>query len=103
MSQDAWSSAGSRHDHDDTSDRLYSTDQLAVYSPAHRDSSAPVEEDAPSRPTAAPLGPPPSYTPPTPPPAGPPPGYAPEPAHVGEAPTEVAGEGEVRRFMTATD
>ena len=36
MSQEAWSPAGSRHDHDDTSDRLYSTDDLAAYA-ARRD------------------------------------------------------------------
>jgi MinD-like ATPase involved in chromosome partitioning or flagellar assembly len=111
MSQESWSSAGSRHDHDDTSDRLYSTDELAVYAAAHRDTSAPVEEDAPYRPTAAPQGPPPSYTPSTPPPFGPPPGYAPEPPPVDAGPGRAStpsspgahSDGEVRRFMTATD
>ncbi|WP_243059912.1 hypothetical protein [Nocardioides sp. SR21] len=106
MSQEAWSSAGSRHDHDDTSDRLYSTDELAVYAASHRDSSAPAEADAPYRPSAAPLGPPPSYTPTTPPPAGPPPTLAPEasaPAAPPASPAPATEEGEVRRFMTATD
>ncbi|GAA4381071.1 hypothetical protein [Nocardioides caricicola] len=115
MSQDAWSSAGSRHDHDDTSDRLYSTDELAVYAAAHRDSSAAAESDAAYRPTAAPVGPPPSY-PPTaaapagPPPAGPPPAgpppAAPPTSHAAppaDAPAQGQDDGEVRRFMTATD
>ena len=36
MSQEAWSSAGSRQDHDDTSDRLYQPEDLAQYA-ARRD------------------------------------------------------------------
>lgn len=106
MSQEAWSSAGSRHDHDDTSDRLYSTDELAVYAASHRDPSASAEEDAPYRPSAAPLGPPPSYTPTTPPPAGPPPALPPQasaPSAPPASPAPAGDEGEVRRFMTATD
>ena len=39
MSQEAWSSAGSRHDHDDTSDRLYTPEDLAAYA-ARRDGRA---------------------------------------------------------------
>lgn len=128
MSQETWSSAGSRHDHDNTRDRLYTTDDLAAYAarrdsrapggagtreePAHHDplvdplgdqgdldvtAPAPVASDAPDRPNT-PTTPPPSYLPTTPPPVGPPPGNAPT-----EASPAAAGEGEVRRFMTATD
>ena len=31
MSQEAWSSGGSRHDADDTSDRLYTPEDFAAY------------------------------------------------------------------------
>ena len=41
MSQDAWSSAGSRHDHDDTSDRLYAPEELVAYAEQQAPSSPP--------------------------------------------------------------
>jgi MinD-like ATPase involved in chromosome partitioning or flagellar assembly len=148
MSQDAWSSAGSRDDHDDTSDRMYTPEDLAEYA-ARRDARAaggagsrgpagygdpltdpltdPIaEQPADPAPYVAPAGmptspppssPPPSYqppvevvpvvpavpaavpvqaAPPTLPPASPPPSAPP----VAEDPE---GEGDVRRFMSATD
>lgn len=127
MSQEAWSSAGSRHvedsTDDSTSDRLYTADDLAAYA-ARRDARAsggagtreaaaeepPAEkaaepdiDDTAYRPTA-PSTPPPSYRPTTPPPAGPPPSHRPG-AH--RTPDEQgapdAEDGEVRRFMSATD
>jgi MinD-like ATPase involved in chromosome partitioning or flagellar assembly len=147
MSQEAWSSAGSRHDHDDTSDRLYTPEDLAAYA-ARRDgraagaagsrgSSVPVDPltdpltgpltgpipDAASSPTPSsppPSTPPPAYRPPTAAPAGPPPATlpatppatpppsAPPAGHAApvsgvEIVPEPDPEGEVRRFMTATD
>ena len=128
MSQEAWSSGGSRHDDDNTSDRLYKPEDLAAYA-ARRDARGaagagerpdplgdplgdpladpltPVE--APAVPAAAmPTAPMPT----TPPPSSPPPAYRP-PARtqpvtaepVAAEPGEPAGEAEVRRFMTATD
>ena len=96
MSQEAWSSGGSRHDADDTSDRLYTPEDFAAYAARRetRDGGAggrepltygdPLTDPLPgaepppvagagSRPTS----PPPSYRPSTPPPAGPPPAYRP--------------------------
>jgi MinD-like ATPase involved in chromosome partitioning or flagellar assembly len=158
MSQEAWSSAGSRHDHDDTSDRPYTPEDLAAYA-ARRDGRAvggagsrgsagsadpltdpltgPLPEplrDLQPGPLAGttsypmpssppPSAPPPAYRPAAAPPAGPPPTAPPSappsaapsaapPADpsapvvlVEESETPVAGrsEGEVRRFMTATD
>ncbi len=124
MSQEAWSSAGSRHDHDDTSDRLYSADDLAAYA-ARRDARAPggagtrdthdhladpltdpvlVDRTAPS-PADAAYRPGSPTAPTTPPPSGPPPGYVPTGAAPQAPPVDPpeAEEGEVRRFMTATD
>src|SRR4051812_37767405 len=101
MSQDAWRSGGSRHEADDTSDRLYTPEDFAAYA-ARRETrdggagereqvtygdpltaplpgSQPVVEpvaDAdpvPAPPTFAP----PAYRPSTPPPAGPPPAHRP--------------------------
>ncbi len=135
MSQDAWSSGGSRHDADDTSDRLYTPEDFAAYA-ARRESrpdgagardpltdpltdplvdplveaaAEPPEPLAPSQPTS----PPPAYRPTTPPPVGPPPSAPPAAplvlAPTAQAPVEVPAEapteaeGEVRRFMSATD
>lgn len=131
MSQEAWSSAGSRHDEDNTSDRLYTADDLAAYA-ARRDARSPggpgsreatfdeptdpltgpaaepaletAPEPAPVAADAAyrPSTAPPAYRPTTPPPAGPPPGHVPA-RHVDESVEVDEGTGEVRRFMTATD
>jgi MinD-like ATPase involved in chromosome partitioning or flagellar assembly len=123
MSQEAWSSGGSRHDDDNTSDRLYKPEDLAAYA-ARRDArdvaGAGERPDPLSDPLGDPLTPaeasalpgdamPAVPMPTTPPPSSPPPAYRP-PAQtqpvaaepVAEAP-EPAGEAEVRRFMTATD
>ncbi|HEU5038160.1 MAG TPA: hypothetical protein VFT70_14220 [Nocardioides sp.] len=136
MSQEAWSSGGSRHD-DNTSDRLYTPEDLAEYA-ARRDARtgtgagerpAPLTDPlndplndplpqagpAPSYPmptTPPPTTPPPAYQPPQqaqpPQPAQPaqqrPPAQQPEAPHpAAEEPAAPAEEGEVRRFMTATD
>ena len=138
MSQDAWSSAGSRHDHDDTSDRLYTPEDLAAYAahrgggpgagsrgpagpadpltdplPDPRAESAPMPSSpppsSPPPPSRPGSGPPPSYSPSGPPPAAPPSALPAAPVVlVGEGgaadPEQPAGtEGEVRRFMSATD
>ncbi|MCW2776091.1 MAG: hypothetical protein JWN91_4417, partial [Nocardioides sp.] len=94
MSQDAWSSAGSRDDHDDTSDRMYTPEDLAEYA-ARRDARAAggagsrgpagygdpltdpltdpiVEQPADPAPYVAPAG-----MPTSPPPSSPPPSYQP--------------------------
>ncbi len=100
MSQEAWSSAGSRLDHDDNTDPL--ARPLAAM---------------PTFPPSAPPPPPPAYRPPLgPPPAGPPSAVlvnplppAPTGPPPAAAPVELVPEpepapgGEVRRFMTATD
>ncbi|MDF1605616.1 hypothetical protein [Nocardioides sp. YIM 152315] len=129
MSQEAWRSGGSRHDADDTSDRLYTPDDFAAYA-ARRDARQggaggrepltygdpltdgpgdPLTDPLPGTETpspgseivARPTTPPPSYRPATPPPAAPP------PAHVGHqpeaAPEPAADEPDLRRFMSATD
>ncbi|GAB3194992.1 hypothetical protein GCM10027062_00600 [Nocardioides hungaricus] len=118
MSQEAWSSAGSRQDHDDTSDRLYQPEDLAQYA-ARRDARAsgsrpdPLSDPLPgeqagelpgeqaARPPApeTPRGPMPT----SPPPASPPPAYRPEAPAAPAAPEAPTEEPEVRRFMTATD
>jgi len=133
MSQEAWSSGGSRHEADDTSDKLYTPEDFAAYAARRetRDGGAGGREpmtygdpltdplpgaEPPAQAPAAPTSPPPSYRPSTPPPAAPPPAYrppldppvaapAPVPAPV-PAPALPAAEepdGEVRRFMSATD
>src|SRR6478609_2210891 len=101
MSQEAWSSGGSRHEADDTSDKLYTPEDFAAYAARRetRDGGAggresmtygdpltdpipsaepPAAEVAPTAapPVAAPTGPPPAYRPSTPPPASPPPAAA---------------------------
>ncbi|GAA4713870.1 hypothetical protein [Nocardioides conyzicola] len=97
MSQEAWSAGGSRHDADDTSDRLYTPEDFAAYASRRetQDGGAggresitygdPLTDPIPSAeppavevaPTvAAPTGPPPAYRPATPPPATPPPAAA---------------------------
>lgn len=129
MSQEAWSSAGSRQDHDDTSDRLYQPEDLAQYA-ARREGRSPgarpdpLSDPLPGQEPAAPAAPvadgpapapvmPSAPMPTSPPPASPPPAYRPE-ANVPavpqsaapaapEAPAQPAEEPEVRRFMTATD
>ncbi|MGY2703180.1 MinD/ParA family ATP-binding protein [Nocardioides sp. HB32] len=120
MSQEAWSSGGSRHEEDNTSDRLYKPEDLAEYA-ARRDArsvagpggrpdplgdplSDPIPEATPVVPTAPKAPAAPAFPMPTaPPPSAPPPAYRPpvttEP--VAEAPAP--GEAEVRRFMSATD
>ncbi|MFC7497293.1 MULTISPECIES: MinD/ParA family ATP-binding protein [unclassified Nocardioides] len=129
MSQEAWH-GGSRHDADDTSDRLYTPDDFAAYA-ARRDAREggaggrepltygdpltdglddPLTDPTPdasgaeivSRPTA----PPPSYRPATPPPAGPPPAQrqpVEAPAAHAAPPEPTDDEPEMRRFMSATD
>lgn len=134
MSQEAWSSGGSRHD-DNTSDRLYTPEDLAEYA-ARRDARtgtgagerpAPLTDPLndplpqagpapgssyPMPTTPPPATPPPAYQPPQqaqpPQPAQPaqqrPPAQQPEAPHpAAEEPAAPAEEGEVRRFMTATD
>jgi MinD-like ATPase involved in chromosome partitioning or flagellar assembly len=104
MSQEAWSTGGSRHDADDTSDRLYTPEDFAAYA-ARREGGAgareaitygdplsdpllsdpltgplPAQEAVPEPPVveaAPPATPPPAYRPSTPPPSGPPPAYRP--------------------------
>jgi MinD-like ATPase involved in chromosome partitioning or flagellar assembly len=106
MSQEAWSSGGSRHDADDTSDRLYTPEDFAAYAarrdtrdggpggrepitygdpltdplpgaePPAQHSAQPLVEP-PVQASAAPTSPPPSYRPSTPPPSAPPPAYRP--------------------------
>ncbi len=81
MSQDAWSSAGSRHDHDDTSDRLYEPEELVAYTERHSggygdpltDPLGPVTPAAVPPPVGPPTSPPPAFRPPTAAPAAPPP------------------------------
>jgi MinD-like ATPase involved in chromosome partitioning or flagellar assembly len=144
MSQDAWSSAGSRDDHDDTSDRMYTPEDLAEYA-ARRDARAaggagsrgqaeygdPLTDPLPPEPAeptpyAAPVGMPTTPPPTSPPPAYRPPAQAPVPLvvqPVAEVPVdaepaappatpppsappvaeEPQGEGDIRRFMSATD
>ncbi|MEP9364795.1 hypothetical protein ABLE68_17660 [Nocardioides sp. CN2-186] len=140
MSQEAWSSGGSRHDADDTSDRLYTPEDFAAYAarregrPDGAGARDPLTDPlgdplvdplvdplgevpaAAAAPTAPPTSPPLAYRPTTPPPAGPPPSAPPAaplmlptaqapaqalPEVSAEAPAEA--DGEVRRFMTATD
>jgi MinD-like ATPase involved in chromosome partitioning or flagellar assembly len=93
----------SRHDLSDTSDRLYTPEELGAYTPGHR--VAP-----PAGPTGPPPAGPPPATPPahlpspprTPPPAGPPTLPAGPVATAGT--TAVADpDADVKRFMTATD
>ena len=129
MSQEARSSAGSRHDHDDTSDRLYTPEDLAAYA-AHRGERAPGGAGSrggslPGDPLTDPLpGSAPATTsyplPSSPPPSGPPPASPPAAAPSGpppagppsapvvlveetQPPAAEQPEGDVRRFMTATD
>ncbi|MBZ5741288.1 MinD/ParA family ATP-binding protein [Nocardioides mangrovi] len=124
MSQEAWSSGGSRHDTDDTSDRLYTPEDLAAYA-ARREARSgggdtretrltygdPLSDPLPAASTPAapmptsppPAGPPPTaYAPPTaapatPAPAGPPPAAPPvaAPAAVEPAPTAPEAPAEV--------
>ena len=107
MSQDAWSAGDSRHEPDDTSDRLYTPEDFAAYAARRetRDGGAggrgsmtygdpltdplpdptpgvaaqPVaqHDQPPAQPTAVPASPPPAYRPSTPPPTGPPPTFRP--------------------------
>lgn len=107
MSQEAWSSAGARHDQDDTSDRLYQPEDLAQYA-ARRDARdaqgagarpdplsdplpghepAPPAQPVAAEPEAAPPAPsapvpgahvPSTPMPTSPPPSSPPPAYRPE-------------------------
>jgi MinD-like ATPase involved in chromosome partitioning or flagellar assembly len=146
MSQDGWSSAGSRGEHDDTSDRLYTSEDLAEYA-ARRDARSaggagsrgqagygdpltdplpdprarPTEPNEPApyvaqagMPTSPPpSSPPPSYQPPPPLPvqvpahvpahAAPPASPATPPPSAPPVAEEPQGEGDIRRFMTATD
>ena len=127
MSQDAWSPAGSRHDHDDTRDRLYTPQDLAAYA-AHRDGpagSGSRDRSGAADPLTDPLTDPragsaPAPMPTSPPPASPPPAYhrpaGPPPTAPPGTPVVLVGEddaaepeqparadGEVRRFMSATD
>jgi MinD-like ATPase involved in chromosome partitioning or flagellar assembly len=127
MSQEAWRSGGSRHDADDTSDRLYTPDDFAAYA-ARRDAREgdareggaggrdPLTYGDPlTDPLSAPLsdplsGPPPQPSgaeivarPTTPPPSyrpATPPPASPPPAAAPEPDTE---EPQLRRFMSATD
>ncbi|ABL81926.1 MULTISPECIES: hypothetical protein [unclassified Nocardioides] len=113
MSQDAWSSAGSRHDHDATSDRLYTPEDLAGYA-ARRDARAGAGSRGPSAgptdpltdPLTAPLADPgleppvgtaPTRVPASPPPSGPPPSYrpaGPPPSAPPSVPVVLVAEGE---------
>ena len=122
MSQEAWSSGGSRRDDDNTSDRLYQPEDLAEYA-ARRDARSaagagerpdPLSDplpgaEPPAMPPAMPASMPAAPMPTTPPPSSPPPAYRPpvttEPvaAEPAPGPDGPAGEAEVRRFMTATD
>ena len=122
MSQEAWSSGGSRHDDDNTSDRLYQPEDLAEYA-ARRDARSaagagerpdPLSDplpgvEPPAMPPSMPASMPAVPMPTTPPPSSPPPAYRPpvttEPvaAEPAPGPDGPAGEAEVRRFMTATD
>ncbi len=104
MSQEAWSSGGSRHDHSETRDPLTDplSDPLPEVPPA-RAAAAPTILGVPGTPPPAyrpPLGPPPSAPPTAAPPAAAPPTAGVELVGEGEAP---GAQGEVRRFMTATD
>jgi len=110
MSQEAWSSGGSRHDADDTSDRLYTPEDFAAYAARRegRDGGAggrepitygdPLTDPLPAAPAQAPVveapqvptTPPPSYRPSTPPPASPPPAYAAPPAQAQRPPATTA-------------
>ena len=125
MSQEAWSSGGSRHEADDTSDKLYTPEDFAAYAARRetRDGGAGGREpmtygdpltdplpgaEQPLQAPTAPTSPPPSYRPSTPPPAAPPPTHRPpaDPPTVAEAPPVPAStepDGDVRRFMSATD
>jgi len=87
MSQEAWSSGGSRHEADDTSDKLYPPEDFAAYAARRetREGAAggrepmtygdPLTDPLPS--AEPPSSPPPAYRPSTPPPSGPPPAYRP--------------------------
>lgn len=129
MSQEAWSSAGARHDQDDTSDRLYQPEDLAQYAarrdardaagaggrpdpltdplPGQQPAPEPVSEQTAERDVVMPTAPMPT----SPPPSSPPPAYraevaVPAPVHPPATTEPVGGvpdEPEVRRFMTATD
>ena len=105
MSQEAWSSGGSRHDADDTSDRLYTPEDFQAYAARRegRDGSAgareprtygdPLSDPLPDlasgpvpaaeifqpapQPAPQPMSPPPAYRPTTPPPAAPPASHRP--------------------------
>jgi len=139
MSQEAWSSGGSRHDADDTSDRLYTPEDFAAYAARRetRDGGAGGREpvsygdpltdplpgaepvvEAPAPAPTAPSTPPPAYRPSTPPPAAPPAPPAAPPAASPAAPPPAQRppadppvvapaaeepEGDLRRFMSATD
>ena len=138
MSQEAWSSGGSRHDADDTSDRLYTPEDFAAYAARRetRDGGAGGREpitygdpltdplpgaESPAQPAAqppaqppveptvqtpaAPTSPPPSYRPSTPPPAAPPSAHRPpvDPPAAAAAPVTEEPDGDLRRFMSATD
>jgi MinD-like ATPase involved in chromosome partitioning or flagellar assembly len=133
MSQEAWSSGGSRHEADDTSDKLYTPEDFAAYAARRetRDGGAGGREpmtygdpltdplpgaEQPVQAPSAPTSPPPAYRPSTPPPAAPPPAYRPpvDPPVVAAAPTQPTApttvpsaepepDGDVRRFMSATD
>jgi MinD-like ATPase involved in chromosome partitioning or flagellar assembly len=139
MSQEAWSSGGSRHEADDTSDKLYTPEDFAAYAARRetREGGAGGREpmtygdpltdplpgaEQPVQAPAAPTSPPPSYRPSTPPPAAPPPAHPPPvapPPVVAAAPAQSPAQspaqptpapaadpqpdGDVRRFMSATD
>jgi len=125
MSQEAWSSGGSRHEADDTSDKLYTPEDFAAYAARRetRDGGAGGREpmtygdpltdplpgaEQPLQAPTAPTSPPPSYRPSTPPPAAPPPTHRPpaDPPVAAAAPPVPAStepDGDVRRFMSATD
>ncbi len=122
MSQEAWSSGGSRHEADDTSDKLYTPEDFAAYAARRetRDGEAggreamtygdPLTDPLPGAeaPAQVPTSPPPPYRPSTPPPAAPPPAYRPPADPPPAAPAVETAEtaepdGEVRRFMSATD
>jgi MinD-like ATPase involved in chromosome partitioning or flagellar assembly len=133
MSQEAWSSGGSRHDADDTSDRLYTPEDFQAYAARREDRdgaagareprtygdplSDPLPDVTPgSEPVSGqPASPSPSYRPTTPPPAGPPPAHRPpvetppiaavpaEPLAAQSATPSAEDPGDPKRFMSATD